>query len=135
MERLTTAAGLQGAVSARVQCHEVEREIPYGAIGGLVTMLLDRPGASSVAPEWLGELSRTVSTVRRKFPHAPAPPEATGEMVRIRLADALHELVRAIAEEHEAHPGDDDERRRPRESVPVDLPRLGCRCFGHPAEA
>jgi DNA-binding SARP family transcriptional activator/tetratricopeptide (TPR) repeat protein len=114
VERLTTAAGLQGAVACRVQCHEVEREIPYGAIGALITHLLDRPGASAVSPEWLSELSRTVSAVRRKFPNVAPPPEATGEMVRIRLADAFHELVRAIAEEQplilvmdDIHLGDD----------------------------
>lgn len=114
MERLVTAAGLQGAVSARVQCHEVEREIPYGAIGALIGLLLDRPGATGVAPEWLGELARTVSVVRRRFPHATPTVEATGEMVRIRLADAFHELVRAIADEQplvlmmdDIHLGDD----------------------------
>jgi DNA-binding SARP family transcriptional activator/tetratricopeptide (TPR) repeat protein len=114
VERLTTAAGLQGAVACRIQCHEVEREIPYGAIGALITLLLDRPGATAVAPEWLSELSRTVSAVRRRFPNVAPAPEATGEMVRIRLADAFHELVRAIAEEQplilvmdDIHLGDD----------------------------
>ena len=114
MERLTTAAGLQGAVASRVQCHEVEREIPYGAIGALITMLLEHPGATSIPPEWLSELGRTVSGVRRRFPNVAPPIEATGEMVRIRLADALHELVRAISEEHplilamdDIHLGDD----------------------------
>lgn len=114
MERLTTAAGLQGAIAARVQCHAVEREIPYGAIGSLIGMLLDRPGATAVAPEWLSELSRMVSAVRRRFPNVAPPPEATGEMVRIKLADAFHELVRAIAEEQplilamdDIHLGDD----------------------------
>jgi DNA-binding SARP family transcriptional activator/tetratricopeptide (TPR) repeat protein len=99
VERLTTAAGLQGAVACRIQCHEVEKEIPYGAIGALITLLLERPGATAVSPEWLSELSRTVSGVRRKFPHVAPASDATGEMVRIRLTDAFHELVRAIAEE------------------------------------
>ena len=114
MERLTTAAGLQGAVATRIQCHEVEKEIPFGAIGGLITALLEQPGATSVAPECLSELSRTVSAVRRRFPSVAVPPEATGEMVRIRLADAFHDLVRTIAEEHplilvmdDIHLGDD----------------------------
>jgi DNA-binding SARP family transcriptional activator/tetratricopeptide (TPR) repeat protein len=114
VERLTTAAGLQGAVTARVQCHEVEKEIPYGAIGGLIGQLLELQGATAVAPEWLSELSRTASVVRRRFPNVATPPEATGETVRIRLTDALHELVRAIAEEQplilvldDIHLGDD----------------------------
>jgi DNA-binding SARP family transcriptional activator/tetratricopeptide (TPR) repeat protein len=114
MERLTTAAGLQGASAVRVQCHAVEREIPYGAIGSLIGMLLDQPGATGVAPEWLSELGRMVSAVRRRFPNVSPPPEATGETVRIRLADAFHELVRAVADEQplilvmdDIHLGDD----------------------------
>ncbi|HEU5357637.1 MAG TPA: AAA family ATPase, partial [Gemmatimonadales bacterium] len=98
-ERLATAAGLQGAVSAREQCHEVARDVPYAAIGGLAVGLLDKPGASTIAPEWLGELGRAVSEVRRRFPHAPPPLEAEGETVRIRIADAFVELVNAVAEE------------------------------------
>jgi DNA-binding SARP family transcriptional activator/tetratricopeptide (TPR) repeat protein len=114
MERLTTAAGLQGATTVRVQCHAVEREIPYGAIGSLIGMLLDQPGATAVSPEWLSELGRMVSAVRRRFPNVAPPPEATGETVPIRLADAFHELVRAIADEQplilvmdDMHLGDD----------------------------
>ena len=62
----------------------------------------------------MGELSRTVPAVRRRFPNVPPPIEATGEIVRIRLADAFHELVRAIADEQplilvmdDIHLGDD----------------------------
>ncbi|MFI5235267.1 MAG: ATP-binding protein [Gemmatimonadales bacterium] len=98
-ERLSTAAGLQGAVTAREQCHEVERDLPYAALGGLVVGLLDKPGANAIAPEWLGELGRAVGEVRRRFPNAPPPMEAEGETVRIRVADAFVELVLAVAEE------------------------------------
>ena len=68
VERLTTAAGLEGAVSSRVQCYEVEREIPYAAIGTVVRGLLERPGASGTPPEWLAELARTIPAVAARFP-------------------------------------------------------------------
>lgn len=97
--RVTTAAGLQGAVSAREQCHEVARDVPYTALGALVIGLLDKPGAGTIAPEWVGELGRAVSEVRRRFPHAPPPLETDGETARIRIADAFIELVNAVAEE------------------------------------
>ena len=100
VERLTTAAGLEGASVCRVQCYELEREIPYAAVGGLIRALLDRAGASAVAPETLAELARTVPEVRRRFPHIPLAPDSEGESARIRLAEAMHQLVSAVAEEH-----------------------------------
>ncbi|HEV8125484.1 MAG TPA: AAA family ATPase, partial [Gemmatimonadales bacterium] len=66
LERVVTAAGLEGAAISRVQCYELEREIPYAAVGSLIEGLLDRPGASGTAPEWLAELARTVPQVRRR---------------------------------------------------------------------
>ena len=100
VERLTTAAGLEGASVCRVQCYELEREIPYAAVGGLIRTLLDRAGASAVSPETLAELARTVPEVRRRFPHIPQAVESEGETARIRLAEAMHQLVSAVAEEH-----------------------------------
>ena len=100
MNRLITAAGLEGAAISRVQCYEIEREIPYAAVGALVVGLLDRPGASGTPPEWLGELARTVPEVRRRFPGVPEVPDSQGETARIRLTEAVQQLVLAIADEH-----------------------------------
>ncbi len=99
VERLTTAAGLEGAATARVQCYEVEREIPYAAVSGLVRGLLDRPGVSGTPPDSLAELARTMPEVRQRFSTIPNAPESQGETARVRLAEAMHQLVTAIAEE------------------------------------
>ncbi|HEX6105370.1 MAG TPA: AAA family ATPase, partial [Gemmatimonadales bacterium] len=98
--RLTTAAGLEGAAISRVQCYDLEREIPYAALGNLVHGLLDRSGVSGTPPEALAELARTVPEVRRRFPGIPAPEESQGETARIRLTEAFHQMLLAIAEEH-----------------------------------
>jgi DNA-binding SARP family transcriptional activator/tetratricopeptide (TPR) repeat protein/Cdc6-like AAA superfamily ATPase len=100
VERLVTAAGLEGAVHCRVQCYEVEREIPYAAVGTLVRGMLDRPGASGTAPEWLAELARSVPAVRERFPHLPPARESAGEAARLRLTEAVHQIASAVAEEH-----------------------------------
>ncbi len=100
VERLCTAAVLEGATASRVQCYELEREIPYAAVTGLVLGLLDKPGASGSPPESLAELSRTVPEVRQRFPSIPPPIESHGETARVRLTEAMHDLVTAIAEEH-----------------------------------
>ncbi len=100
VERLSTAAVLEGATSSRVQCYELEREIPYAAVTGLVLGLLDKPGASAAPPESLAELARTVPEVRQRFPSIPASIETHGETARVRLTEAMHDLVSGIAEEH-----------------------------------
>lgn len=100
VERLSTAAGLEGASVSRVQCYELEREIPYSVVTGLVVGLLDRPGATATAPEALAELGRTVPQVRQRFPTLPPAIESQGETARVRLAEAMLALVLAIAEEH-----------------------------------
>ena len=100
VERLTTAAGLEGAAISRVQCYDLEREIPYSALSTLILGLLDRPGVSAAAPEALAELSRAVPEVRRQFPNIPRPGDSQGETARIRLTEAFHELLTAMAEEH-----------------------------------
>jgi len=100
VERLTTAAALEGASVARVQCYDLERNIPFATLGELILCLLDRPGASATPPEALAELSRAAPEVRRRFPTLPTPVETQGETARIRLTESFHQLVRAIAEEH-----------------------------------
>lgn len=100
VQRLTTAAGLEGAAISRVQCYDLEREIPYSTLSSLVLGLLDRPGVSATSPEALAELSRTIPAVRHRFPNIPLPSESQGETARIRLTEAFLQMLTAIAEEH-----------------------------------
>jgi DNA-binding SARP family transcriptional activator/tetratricopeptide (TPR) repeat protein len=100
VERLTTAAGLEGAVISRVQCYDLEREIPYSTLGTLIHGLLDRPGVSATPPEALAEIARTVQEVRRRFPSIPHAAESQGETSRIRLTESFMQMLQAIAEEH-----------------------------------
>lgn len=100
VQRLTTAAGLEGAAISRVQCYDLEREIPYSTLNGLIVGLLDRPGVSATSPEALAELSRTVAQVRQRFPNLPKPNDSQGETARIRLTEAFLEMLTVIAEEH-----------------------------------
>ncbi len=100
VERLSTAAGLEGASVSRVQCYELEREIPFAALGGLVHGLLDRPGASATSPEALSELSRAVPEIRKRYPNVAVPQATEGETARYRIAESLHELVTCVADEH-----------------------------------
>ncbi len=100
VERLTTAAGLEGATVARVQCHEVEREIPYATVSGLIAQVVERPGSSGAPPDALAELAQTIPAVRQRFPVLPPPLESQGDAARIRFTEAAHALMAAVADEH-----------------------------------
>jgi DNA-binding SARP family transcriptional activator/tetratricopeptide (TPR) repeat protein len=98
--RLTTAAGLEGAVISRVQSYDLERDIPYSTLGSLIQGLLDRPGVSGTPPEALAEIGRTVPEVRRRFPGLPDSADSQGETARVRLTEAFHEMLTTIVDEH-----------------------------------
>jgi DNA-binding SARP family transcriptional activator/tetratricopeptide (TPR) repeat protein/type II secretory pathway predicted ATPase ExeA len=100
VQRLTTAAGLEGAVVSRVQCYDLERDIPYSTLSGIITGLLDCPGVAATPPEALAELSRTMPQIRQRFTNLPASAESQGETARIRLTEAFSQMLVAIAEEH-----------------------------------
>jgi DNA-binding SARP family transcriptional activator/tetratricopeptide (TPR) repeat protein len=100
VDRFTTAAGLEGAVTSRAQCYDLEQEIPYATLGNLVRELLDRPGISGTPPEALAEVALTFREVRRRFPTIPTAEERLGETARLRLTESLCVMLETIAEEH-----------------------------------
>src|ERR1019366_3908835 len=100
VERFAMSVALEGATVARVKCYELERELPFGVIGGLVNHLLELPGASATPPEQLAELGRLVAKVRQRFPSLPAPVASVGESARLLFTEAVMALVAAVAEEH-----------------------------------
>ncbi len=99
VDRLTTAASLEGAVISRVQCYDLEKDIPYAAVASLVTGLLARPEVLGTPPEALAGLARSVPQVRQKFPSLPQAREVQGETARIELTESFQQLLEAMAEE------------------------------------
>jgi tetratricopeptide (TPR) repeat protein len=100
VNRLATAAGLEGAAVSRAQCYDLECEIPYATLGNLTLGLLDLPGVSSTPPEVLAELARYFQGVRQRFPSIPPVEASHGETARLRLTEAFHQALENIAEEH-----------------------------------
>ncbi len=99
-DRLGTAVGLEGASVSRVRCFQLERGIPFAAIGSALAHLLDRPGATATQPSALADLGRIIPEVRARYADLPTPPELQGESARIRFAEAALELLQALMEEH-----------------------------------
>lgn len=100
IDRIATASALEGAIVSRTQCYDLDRELPYAALGTLIYGLLDSPGLSGAPPESLAELARTVPDIRRRFPSIPLATTSQGETARIRLAESLYDMLQAISEEH-----------------------------------
>ncbi len=99
VDRLTTAASLEGAVISRVQCYDLEKDIPYAAVASLVTGLLARPEVMGTPPEALAVLARSMPQVRNKFPSLPQIRDVQGETARIELTESFQQLLEAITEE------------------------------------
>ena len=99
-DRFATAVALEGTSAARVRCFELESSIPYATIGALLESLLERPGAAATGPESLSELAKILPEIRRRFPALPPAAESVGDQARLRFADAAHEFLCAVAEEH-----------------------------------
>lgn len=97
--RFGSAAALEGAAVARVQCFELEQRIAFGMIGAIVTGLLDRPGAVATDPMSLAEVARIVPRVRERFPSLPLPRQTEGEAARLHFAEGMFALFDAIMEE------------------------------------
>lgn len=100
VERVAMAASLEGAVVARTQCYELERELPFATVSGLVKGLLDKPGVASTDPAALAEVARVVPRLRERFPGLPAPMDYHGELARLHFAEGIMAMLEAAMEEH-----------------------------------
>ena len=90
---------LEGAVVARVQAYDAERELPFAVLSELVRQLVVQRTIGGAEPEALAELGRICSEVGTSFPGVPKAPDWAAEVIPIRLADALLKSVNAAADE------------------------------------
>lgn len=90
---------LEGAIVARVQAYDAERELPFAVLSELVRQLALQRTIGASDPEALAELSRICPDVGVSFPGVPKPPDWSADVIPLRLADALLKSVTAAAEE------------------------------------
>ncbi|HXF95709.1 MAG TPA: AAA family ATPase [Gemmatimonadales bacterium] len=90
---------LEGAVIARAQAYDAERELPFAVLSELVRQLAIQRAIGCADPEALSELTRLTPEVAAQFPGVPKPLEWAAEIVPLRLADAFVKTVAAAAEE------------------------------------
>lgn len=90
---------LEGAIVARVQAYDAERELPFAVLSELVRQLVLQRTIGGTEPDALAELSRICPEVGVAFPGVPKPPDWSGDVIPLRLAGALLKSVIAAAEE------------------------------------
>ncbi len=90
---------LEGAVVARVQAYDAERELPFAVLSELVRQLVLQRAIGGADPEALAELGRVCADVGNAFPGVPKAPDWSAEVIPIRLADGLLKAVTAAAED------------------------------------
>src|SRR6266480_3572801 len=90
---------MEGAVVARAQAYDAERDLPFAVLAELVKQLVQQRAIGGADPEALGELTRICSEVAQIYPGVPKPLDWSPEVVPLRLADAFLKTVTAAAEE------------------------------------
>ena len=90
---------MDGAVVARAQAYDAERELPFAVLGELVKQLASQRAIGGADPEALSELTRVTTEIARVFPGVPKPVEWSPETTPLRLADAFLKTVTAAAED------------------------------------
>ena len=88
---------MEGAVVARAQAYDAERELPFAVLGELVKELATQRAIGSADPEALSELTRINSEILKAFPGVPRPMEWSPELMPLRIADAFLKTVTAAA--------------------------------------
>ncbi|HYT23774.1 MAG TPA: AAA family ATPase, partial [Candidatus Polarisedimenticolia bacterium] len=88
---------MEGAVVARAQAYDAERELPFAVLGELVKQLATQRAIGSADPEALSELTRISSEILKAFPGVPKPVEWAPELMPLRIADAFLKAITAAA--------------------------------------
>ena len=88
---------MEGAVVARAQAYDAERDLPFAVLGELVKQLATQRAIGGSDPEALSELTRISSEILKAFPGVPKPVEWSPELMPLRIADAFLKTVTAAA--------------------------------------
>src|SRR5256712_10688992 len=90
---------MEGAVVARAQAYDAERELPFAVLAELVKQLALQRAIGGADPDALAELSRVSPEIFQVFPGVPKPPQWTADVMPLRLADSFLKATEAAAEE------------------------------------
>lgn len=96
-DRFARFLAADGHLVVRATCQPIAREIPFAALASLIEDLSSDPELGATDPHWLGEASRVAPFLASQFAGIPRPSVATGETVRLAVAEAFHQMLETIA--------------------------------------
>jgi DNA-binding SARP family transcriptional activator/tetratricopeptide (TPR) repeat protein len=91
---------MEGAVVARVQAYDAERELPFAVVSELIRQLVTQRALAGADPEALSELSRIAPEISEVYPGVPKAVQWTPEVMSLRLADAFRKALVAASEDN-----------------------------------
>ncbi|NIM51906.1 MAG: AAA family ATPase, partial [Gemmatimonadales bacterium] len=98
IRRFATSVASRAWPVWQVSCQEIGINIPFAAVSELIHLLMREPSVSGTDPRWLAEASRVTPSLRSAYPGVPEPPPVAPESVRIRVAEALAQMLDAAAD-------------------------------------
>jgi len=98
LRRFATGLAARAHPVFMVTCQEIGQGIPFAAVADLINALARDPGLGATDPMWLAEATRIDPALKAMYPGIPDPPPAPAESIRIRVAEALFHMVRAVAD-------------------------------------
>ncbi|HYK81724.1 MAG TPA: AAA family ATPase [Gemmatimonadales bacterium] len=90
---------MAGAVVARAQAYDAERELPFAVLAELIRQLAMQQALGAADPDALSELARVSPETFTAFPAVPKPVEWRAEVIPLRLAAAFLKAIEAATED------------------------------------
>ena len=81
-----------------VNCEQMGQRIPFAAVSDLLEQLSHDPSLGATDAIWLAEASRVAPGIKASYPGIPDPLNTPPETVRVRLGEAIKNMLEAIAD-------------------------------------
>ncbi|HWC74751.1 MAG TPA: AAA family ATPase, partial [Gemmatimonadales bacterium] len=98
IRRFATALQARAWPVFMVSCQEIGQAIPYATVSELISALVRDPAVGGTDPRWLAEASRVCPGLRSMYPGVPDAPEAPSDAIRLRVAEAVLQMMEAAAD-------------------------------------
>lgn len=98
LRRFASTVAARAYPTVFIVCHEIGTGIPFAVTGDLISALVAEPELGATDPMWLAEASRIAPSLREAYPGVPPPPDMPPEATKLRLAEALSQMIQTVSD-------------------------------------